>query len=98
MVRKKDIRKVNKIINVLVKYPEGIWIRKLSNESKLAVSTIYFYLDNILNDIIENIGVKDKKDRYLGLRIVKLKLKVRENIEKNGLKYILNFLKMCGKI
>jgi hypothetical protein len=98
MVRGKDTTKINKIINVLLKYPEGVWIRRISKESKLAVSTVHFYIDSVLSDLIENIGAKDKKGKYFGLRIVKLRPKIRETIEKKGSKIVFNYLKMYNKI
>ena len=98
MSRKKDIKKINKIIKVLLKYPDGIWIRRISSESKISVSTIHFYLDNVLNDIVENIGVKNSKGQYFGLRIIKLKPKVKDSIEKKGLKIVLDYLRMYNKI
>jgi hypothetical protein len=98
MSKKKDIVKINKIIKILVKYPEGVWIRQISKESNLAVSTVHYYITQILDEIIDNIGVKDKKSRYFGIRIIKLKPKIRETIEKKGFENIYNYLKMYNKI
>jgi len=97
-MREKDLSKISRIIRVLLKYPEGVWIRRISRESKLPVSTVHFYIDNVLSDLIENIGARDRKGKFFGLRIVKLKPKVRESVEKKGLKIVFNYLKMYNKV
>lgn len=98
MVRAKDVNKINKILVVLLKNPEGLWIRQIAKETNLALPTVHYYINKVINEIIENIGVKDRKGRYFGLRIIKLKPKIKDNIEKNGVKEIINFLKMSKKI
>ena len=97
-MREKDLSKISRIIRVLLKYPEGVWIRRISRESKLPVSTVHFYIDNVLGDLIENIGARDRKGKFFGLRIVKLKPKVRESVERKGLKIVFNYLKMYNKV
>ncbi len=98
MVRKVDKQKIEKILKILVKYPDGLWIRKLSRETNLAPSTIEYYIHYIIFEITESIGVKDKNGKYFGLRIIKLKPKILETIKKEGFKKIYEFLEFSKKI
>ncbi|RLJ02159.1 MAG: hypothetical protein DRP10_02105 [Candidatus Aenigmatarchaeota archaeon] len=98
MVKKKDIKKIRKILMILTKNPEGLWIRQLARETDLALSTVHYYINCVLDEFIENIGVKDKNGKYFGLRFVKLKPKIRETIEKDGLKKVYKFLEMSKKM
>ncbi len=98
MVRKKDTTKINKIVKVLLKYPDGVWIRQISKESNIAASTVHFYVENILGDIVDNIGVKNKEGKYFGVRVVRLKPKIKETVEREGLNKVYKYLKMYDKI
>ena len=68
-----DLEKVKKIIRVLLRNPDGIWLRKLSRDSKLPLSTVHYYVENVLKNIVENIGARDEEGRFFGVRIIKLK-------------------------
>ena len=98
MVKEKDLKKIKKILLILVKNPEGLWIRQISRETGIALSTTHYYINQVVDGFIENIGVKDKKGQYFGVRIIRLKQKIRENIEKEGLEKVYQFLKMSNKI
>jgi len=95
---KSDKIKIRKILLVLYKHREGLWLRRLSRECKLSVSTVQYYINNILDDFVENLGVKDNKGNYFGLRIIVLKPKIRKIIEEGNFEKIYDFLKMYGKL
>ncbi len=97
MVRTLDKLKLEKFLNVLVKHPEGLWVRKIAKETHISPSTVEYYLQHILSGIIDNIGVKDNKDRYFGLRIIKLKPKIIESIKKEGFEKVYKYLEFSKK-
>jgi hypothetical protein len=97
MVKGRDMNKIKKIVLVLIKNPEGLWIRQISKETGLALSTVHYYINQVIDDLVDNIGTKDKKGHYFGLRIIRLKPKIKENIENEGLEKIYKFLKMYKK-
>ena len=70
--------KLERILEILRVYKDGIWLRNLSMESKIPISTISYYVDKFLDPFIDNIGVKNE-NRFIGVRMVKLKPE-RENI------------------
>lgn len=90
---KKDAR-VNKIIGLLVANPEGMWLRQLAVETNIPISTLHRYVEYELQDIVESVGVKDKRGKYFGLRIIRLKPKVVEVIESGGMEKLKKFLEM----
>ena len=59
MVRRLDEGKIKRVIRCLIRHREGIWLRNLARECRLSVSTASFYVDNVLKDVVESIGVKD---------------------------------------
>ena len=71
--KKQDFGKIKKIIEVLLTNPDGIWLRKLSRESKLPLSTVHYYLEGKMTNLVENIGVRDEDGRFFGVRVIKLK-------------------------
>jgi len=91
----KETKKINKILFILAKNPEGLWIRQITRETKMPLSTVHYYIDKVINEIVDNIGVKDKKGKYFGLRIIRLKPKIRDLIEKKEMKKIYKILKIC---
>ncbi len=98
MVRPQDKKKISKLLRILIKHPEGLWLRQISKDTGIAPSTVHYYITRTLSEIMENIGVKDKKGKYFGLRIIRLKPKVIEAGEKGGLETIFEFLKLSKKI
>lgn len=81
--KKPDIEKVKTIINTLRQYNEGLWLRKLSRECEIPVSTLHYYIDYYLNDLVTSRGAKKKEGRYLGIRVIQLKEGVKEKLQ-NG--------------
>ena len=67
-----DDKKVESIIEVLKKNPDGIWIRELARQSKLDKSTVCLYLNKHLKEQIE-----DLTDHNLPVRMIKLKDAIR---------------------
>ena len=47
----KDFNKVKRIMKVLLDNPDGIWLRKLSRDSKIPLSTVHYYLERYLNTV-----------------------------------------------
>ncbi len=72
MPRKIDPKKIEKILEILRKYPQGIWFRQLVRETNLPPSTVHFYLKK-LSGIVESIGYVDGSGRFVGIRIIRLK-------------------------
>ena len=69
MARKPDKEKINKIINILKKHPEGTYVSQISRETKLPKTTVSYLLNTKLKDDIKEIILGQK-----GLfKIVKLK-------------------------
>jgi hypothetical protein len=65
-------KKLERILEILKIYKEGIWLRNLSSESETPISTVSYYIDKFLDPFIDNIGVKNE-NRFIGVRMVKLK-------------------------
>ena len=66
--------KIKKIIEVLKKSSkEGIWIRELSRQTNLPVSTMHYYLNKYLEDRIEIKNVKIGKFYHKQMKLIKLK-------------------------
>lgn len=68
-----DFKKIKKIVEVLLKNPDGLWLRKLSRESGVPLSTVHYYLDSILGNVVENVGARDEEGKFFGVRIIRLK-------------------------
>lgn len=66
--------KMKKIIKVLKKASkEGVWIRELSRQTNLPVSTIHYYLNKYLEDRIEIKNVKIGEFSHKQMKLIKLK-------------------------
>ena len=101
MVRRLDEGKIKRVIRCLIRHREGIWLRNLARECGLSVSTASFYVDNVLKDVVESIGVKDGRGRYVGLRILRIKPEILKVLESEGgddEKKIINFIKLLRKV
>ena len=71
--KQSDFQKIKKIIRVLLANPEGIWLRKLSRETKLPLSTVHYYLEFKIQNLVENVGARDEEGRFFGIRLIRLK-------------------------
>lgn len=76
-----DEDKIEKLINTLRKYPQGIWLRKLSRESGVSLSTVHYYINNVIDSFIVSKGAKDSDGNYFGIRLIKLKDGVKNHLE-----------------
>ena len=66
--------KMKKIIKVLKKVrKKGIWIRELSRQTKIPVSTVHYYLNKYLEDRIEIKNVKIGGFSHKQMKLVRLK-------------------------
>jgi len=66
--------KMKKIIGVLKKVGKrGIWIRELSRQTKMPVSTVHYYLNKYFEDRIEIKNVKIGEFSHKQMKLVKLK-------------------------
>jgi hypothetical protein len=74
MPKNPSIEKMNKIIKVLKKVrKKGIWIRELSRQTKIPVSTVHYYLNKYLEDKIEIKNVKIGEFSHKQMKLVRLK-------------------------
>lgn len=77
-----DFGKIKKIIEALLENPDGLWLRKLSRESKVPLSTVHYYLEGVLSNIVENVGARDEEGKFFGVRVVRLKKGVFKKLSK----------------
>jgi len=68
-----DLERIETLVNTLRRYPEGIWLRKLSRESSVPPSTVHYYINEIIDSFVESRGAKDGEGNYFGIRLIKLK-------------------------
>ena len=98
MGRKKgpDKRKIALILSVLVRNPDGIWLRKLAEEAKISPSTTSNYIDKTLKDLVEDISLGDYEKPLI--RIIKLKSFVLERLHQgDSLDKVLKILRLMDK-
>ncbi len=80
-----DYSKIKRIITVLLSNPDGIWLRKLSRDSKIPLSTVHYYLDGVMSNLVENIGARNEEGNFFGVRIIRLKSGVFNKLNDNNL-------------
>ena len=71
--KKPDYEKIKAIISILLQNPEGIWLRKLSRDTKIPLSTIHYYIERILDNLVDNVGARDEHGHFFGIRLIRLK-------------------------
>lgn len=85
-----DLNKVKTIINALREFPEGIWLRKLSREISMPVSTLHYYINNVINPFVKSEGARDEKGRFFGIRLIKLRNGIEKQLESGkSIEYLL---------
>ncbi|MCD6215842.1 MAG: hypothetical protein J7J92_02065 [Candidatus Aenigmarchaeota archaeon] len=92
-----DVKKISKIIGVLYKNPDGLWLRELSKNAGLHPSTVNLYIERSLKPLLidERIG-NDEKPL---LRIIRLKPIVIQRLDQGQrLSDILKYIKLIEKI
>jgi len=59
MGRKKgpDENKIKKIIEVLKKNPQGLWIREIARQARLSKTTTHRYITEFMEDLVEVVVV-----------------------------------------
>jgi len=68
-----NFSKIKKITEVLLENEDGLWLRKLSRESKIPVSTLHYYLENVLVNMVDSVGARDEDGNFFGVRVIRLK-------------------------
>jgi hypothetical protein len=90
-----DERKVASIVGVLSRYPDGIWLRKLAEETGLNHATVAKYVDRVLKLLIEDTRLGSGAKPLL--RVIRLKPAVLEELAKGkDLQQIMKILQMMS--
>jgi DNA-binding IclR family transcriptional regulator len=98
MGRKKgfDKRKVTAIISVLANNPDGLWLRRIAQETKLHPSTVTKYIDTLLKPMVEDVSLGGSGKPLL--RVIRLKSLVLERLQKGErLDQIMKVLKLMNQ-
>jgi len=69
-----DVEKLGKLNRILEKVGNrGIWIRELARQTDLPVSTVHFYINNFLENVVKIEDAKIGGFKHSQMKIVKLK-------------------------
>ena len=68
-----NTKSIVRIIEVLMSFPQGIWLRRLSKEAKIPPSTLHYYLSHQLSQLTQSTGAKNEEGNYFGIRVIRLK-------------------------
>ena len=92
-----DDRKIASIITVLYQNPEGIWINRIAEATKLHPTTVTKYVEGVLVNLVEDTTLAGKTRAYL--RIIRLKPFVLEKLrEGRDIRQIMKLLRLLSKI
>lgn len=95
-----DMNKVISIANVLLKYPEGLWLRKIAKKANLHPNTVSNYINTVLSPLVEDIALGD--DEKPILRVIRIKPSIYEKIQKGkSIQELIEFsqiIKNAGKL
>jgi hypothetical protein len=100
MGRKKglDKKKIGAIIGVLIENQDGIWLRRIAEETNLSPSTVSHYIETALRPLIEETSL-GKTAKPL-LRVIRLKPFVIERLQEgrdiNQVMKVLDLMKKIG--
>ena len=97
MGRKKgfDKKKITAIIGVLANNPDGIWLRRIAEETGIHHSTVSKYIDTLLKPLVEDVSLGGTGKPLL--RVIKLKPFVIERLQQgDSLDKILRLLKLMN--
>lgn len=90
-----DEKKIAAIVTVLVRYPEGIWLRKLAEETGLTHATVAKYVSGVLRPLVEEASLGSGAKPLL--RVIKLKPAVLAELEKDkDMQQIMKILQMMS--
>ncbi|MFC2143332.1 hypothetical protein ACFLQN_02945 [Candidatus Aenigmatarchaeota archaeon] len=91
-----DQKKVVMILSVLIRNPDGIWLRKIAKETGLHPSTVGKYVDSILSPLVDDNSLGDSKPF---LRVIKLKPFIMQKLQEGmDIKQILKLIRITEKI
>lgn len=79
-VKTHDIAKIKQIMVVLMRNPDGVWLRRLASEAKVPLTTVHRYLEGPILPFIDNMGIKTDKG-FFGVRVIKLKPGILKQLE-----------------
>jgi len=99
MGRKKglDNRKVGSIISVLIVNPDGLWLRKLAEQTGLSPATVAHYVDTALKPLIEETTLGNVEKPLL--RVIRLKALVLEKLQEGkGINDVMKIIDLIKKI
>jgi len=92
-----DEEKIGHIVRVLANNPEGIWLRRISQETGLHPSTVTKYIEGPLAMLVEEASL-GKEEKPL-LRVIKLKPFALQKMEEGvGISEILRILRIMEKV
>lgn len=64
-----DEEKIKKILEVLKRNPQGLWIREIARQAKLSKTTVHRYLTEFMdNEIEEVVTVKGGLVKFIKLK------------------------------
>ena len=88
-----DKKKIGAIVTVLYQNPDGIWISRIAEQTKLHPTTVTKYVEGVLRPLVEDVSLAGKERAYL--RIIKPKPFVLEKLQQGrNIQQILRLLKM----
>jgi len=81
MGRKKgfDSKRIASIIEVLIRNPDGIWLRQIARQLKISPTTVGKYLDGPVKPLIEDTSLGNPEKPIL--RVIRLKPFVIERLQ-----------------
>ena len=99
MGRKKgfDERKIAAIITTLYQNPDGIWINRIAETTKMHPTTVTKYVEGILANLVEDTTLAGKTRAYI--RIIRLKPFVLQKLQEGrDIRQIMKLLRLMSKI
>jgi len=98
MGRKKafDRKKIAEILSVLARNPDGIWLRRLAEETRLSPATVSKYIETVLKGLVDDVSLGNYKKPLL--RVVKLKPSILERVQRgDNIEKVLKMLRILYK-
>ncbi len=91
-----DNAKIAAIISALIRNPDGLWIRKIAEETGLHPSTVSKYLDTVLRPMVETTTLGEGKPI---LRVVRLQPLALAKLQKGeNIAQIIRYLSLINKV
>jgi hypothetical protein len=87
---------IKKLMSILVKYPDGIWMSKLAREADVPLSTTSYYLDNQISAFIDEQTLGEEREI---IRVIKLKPFVFQKLQEGmNLQKIMKIIKLIKDV